>query len=138
MSLEEPISIPKKTKRKKKLPQYDTRKLAAYGWTLSRYLGDFRGMARAKFEDPLSDIGHGLKASFVVGELNRIDCFDPRLRYRPGEGDNLIIVRADNQKRIEFIYRKGEWVEDFYCFYVDELETMVSGKVVEAPSDPET
>ena len=120
------------------MPQYDNRRLAAFGWTLSRYLGDAKGVRRPSFEYPLSDIGHGLKAIFVVEELNRTDCFDPKLRYVPKEGDNLIILRADNRKRIEFIYRKGEWGEDHYNPFLDELETIVEGKVVEAPSDPET
>lgn len=84
-----------------------------------------REMGRYRF--PGNNVGNGLTSDFVLNELNNKNCFD--FEYKPNEGDNLIINKADFSSRIEFIFREGKWIEDHYSPFDHDYEKIDNGKL---------
>lgn len=98
-----------------------------YIWTLYRYLGKSSKNVRGKYMMPQSEIGAGLTGDFVLQALNDRNCFD--FDYQPSEGDNLKITAENQYKRLEFIFRKGNWVEDHYVPFDTLKEEIEKGKL---------
>ncbi len=80
---------------------------------------------------PESDIGKGLTAERVLNALNSRNCFD--FDYTPGEGHNLVISDPE-LRRMEFIFRNGEWVEDHYSPFDYDCVKIDSGKLARRDS----
>ena len=58
---------------------------------------------------PESDLGQGLQADYIAGQLNEGNCFD--FEYYPSEGDNLQITKnLSMSPYLSFLYKKGKWV----------------------------
>jgi hypothetical protein len=112
----------KKSRRNKLNPSSE------YTWRLNRYVGKSQGMEIGRYSLPDKDLEHGLTSSFVLNELNSRNCFD--FVYRPNEGDNLELVHAHSQTRIEFIFQNGKWMEDHYSPFDHVLEKIEQGKIM--------
>ncbi len=90
--------------------------------------------ARGITDFPGSNIGKGLKSEWVLLNLMNRNCFD--FDYQPSNGDNLIIYNPQSHKSpfgkpayLSFIYRNGEWAEDFYNEISELTKLMNKGKV---------
>ena len=115
----------KKTKRNKKKTQPEK---IEYIWTLYKYIGPNKGKEMGRYVFPVSDIGNGLTSDFVLAQINSKNCFD--FEYNPNEGDNLLISDLQYKGgRLEFIYRDGKWLKDFYDPFMDETKRTLEGKI---------
>ncbi len=93
--------------------------------------------ARGITQFPISDIGMGLNAEWVLLNLIDRNCFD--FDYQPLEGDNLIMYsnNSANDKAsfsnqpayLSYIYRNEEWVEDFYMKVGQLTQLKNKGKI---------
>lgn len=124
------IVHPKKSWRKK----LKKNKKIEYIWTLYKFIGMSKEKEMGRYMSPVSDVGSGLTADFVLKELNSRNCFD--FDYSPSQGDNLVINNADLVGRIEFIFRDGKWEEDHYSPFDHEYEKIDTGKLT--PTEQKT
>ncbi len=120
----------KKTKRRKKKRDKQEKKPIEYVWRLYKYLGLSKEKELGRYRFPSDDVGNGLTSNYVLQELNNRNCFD--FDYTPNEGDNLLISTTESYNRIEFIFRKGKWVEDHYSPFDDEYLEFDNGKITKA------
>lgn len=97
----------------------------AYTWHLSQHLGLSEDDIVGKYLPPVSDIGKGLTADFVVSQLNSRNCFD--FESKPSEGDNLTIYQSSTSFRLEFIFRNGTWIEDHYSPFDNKFKELKKG-----------
>ena len=108
-------------------------------WTLYKFLGEKDDLMMGDMILPVESMGEGLTSDFILQQLNSKKLFD--FEYSPSEGDNLEIRkeylyksfrgqhRPDLYDYLSFIYRKGEWVEDYYDFFTDKKRPIKKGKV---------
>jgi hypothetical protein len=102
-----------------------------YKWRLLRYEGPSMKVIMGKFHFPVSDLGNGLTSQVVVKGLNARNAFD--FDYSPSDGDCVLIRLVPEESRpryMAFIYRGGEWVEDFYDPLTNELSFIKDGDVL--------
>ncbi|MBF7091290.1 hypothetical protein IUY40_07040 [Flavobacterium sp. ALJ2] len=105
-----------------------------FTWTLKKYVGDSDFTMDGMIIFPLDALSEDLTNKKMLVALNSKNCFD--FDYIPNEGDNLRIdTPHTNQKFLSFIYRKGEWVPDFYDGFRDKTEKINYGKVTFENSD---
>jgi hypothetical protein len=102
-------------------------KIAGYRWSLARFVNGFDSEMEGSYELPSQDIGAELTAEWVLLNLNNGNCFD--FDYIPGEGDNLIMKRADEWEYLSFIFTQGEWREDHYVPFSTTLQLMYQGEI---------
>jgi len=111
-------------KRKKQIAE----KANIFRWYLSEFVESYEPLMEGVYEPPVSDIGKGLSAEWVLLNLNEGNCFD--FDYTPKEGDNLVINHSDRTYvRLSFVFRNGSWAEESYYFFGTTLRLMINGKV---------
>jgi hypothetical protein len=99
-----------------------------FRWYLSEFVESFEPIMEGEYEPPVSDIGNGLSAEWVLLNLNDGNCFD--VDYTPKEGDNLVINHSRRTYvRLSFVFRSGSWIEGYYYFFGNTLRLMINGKV---------
>ena len=96
-----------------------------YTWHLSQLMGPNKDDIVGKYQPPVSDLGKGLEADFVLSELNKHNCFD--FEYKPSEGDNLTVYQSSTRFRLEFIFKNDVWVEDHYSPFDHDFKELNSG-----------
>ena len=104
-----------------------------YVWTLYKFIGFREEREIGRYLFPVSDIENGLTANFILKELNNRNCFD--FEYTPNEGDNLIINQVNSHVRIEFIFRSGKWVEEYYSPFEHEYGKVENGIIKSFKTD---
>lgn len=100
-----------------------------YIWQLFRRRTSPEGMQTlGEYMLPHSDLGQGLKADWIVRQLNERNCFD--FDYHPAEGDNLQIIQSSSMSPyLSFLYRAGRWVVDHYNPLENKLKMISDGEV---------
>lgn len=127
---EKPVIHNKNSRRYKKSPQNEDN---TYRWYLCEFKGTFESLMEGMFEPPSNDIGKGLTSEWVLLNLNDRNCFD--FEYIPREGDSLVIRKPQTYGAfLSFIFKNGEWKEDFYSPFGIMLNKLNEGKVEEDTS----
>lgn len=110
-----------------------------YIWTLYKYLGEKDSLMMGDMILPVESLDEELTSEYILNQLNSKNRFD--FQYAPSEGDNLQIrkeyvyksikriPRQDLYDYISFIYRNGQWKEEFYDVFSDKTRQIKRGKV---------
>ena len=125
----------KKSRRNKKKLEGEDFIYHNLKWRLNRYKGQNDSGMIGMMIMPKYRFTTALTADYVLGQLNSKNRFD--FEYTPTEGDNLSISidYSSNKKKkhlfsyMSFIFKSGEWVEDYYNAFSDETEEFQKGKV---------
>ncbi len=111
-------------------------KKAEYVWELRTLQKTELAVGKARW--PSSDIGKGLDAAWLLLNLADRNCFD--FDYQPKEEDNLVLYPSSNEyynqyvsSYLSFIYKNGEWVEDYYDEISQETKQKDKGIVKATP-----